>query len=48
MTYLFDLFLVSLNVLLVSYYVGLCSLFQTFNYETFITVLKSGLYLWPK
>ena len=28
----------------VSYYVGVCSLFQTFNYETFIAVL----YLWPQ
>ena len=32
----------------VSYYVGLCSLFQTFSYETFIAVLKPGLYLWPQ
>ena len=32
---------------LVLYYVGICSLFQTFSYETFIAVLKPGLYLWP-
>ena len=30
-----------------SYYV-ICSLFQTFNYETFIAVLKPGLYLWSQ
>ena len=32
----------------VSYYVGICSLFQTFNYETFIAVLKPDLYLWSQ
>ena len=32
----------------VSYYVGLCTLFQTFSYETFIAVLKPRLYLWAQ
>ena len=34
--------------IVVSYYVGICSLFQTFSFETFIAVLKPGLYLWPQ